>query len=254
MAQAHAVNQPPDTPIYFGMDFEYADKKSPALDKGIIDYFRAVRKELEKPENRFLVGAYGSGKMLAFLLGQDPKSNSEKLIDFAWISPSAGYAGTPEFTRAGSWNVLQAISDSKVSFTPAGVCVDFEFDGDIQNKASSYDYAGAWNRSGRFVLPTDRTAAIYDRHGYICAPRDVKPGVLLGSCAAKKTPAKCDDAKNTGFCSARIVDIKPAANGGYAIDSFGHGLFDGVAPSGALSLPLTNRPHYSKNPSKSTCE
>jgi hypothetical protein len=50
------------------MDFEYAD-----VDKGIVDYCKAVRRELERPENRYSVGAYGSGKMLSFLLGHDSK-------------------------------------------------------------------------------------------------------------------------------------------------------------------------------------
>ena len=180
------------------MDFEYADVKSKALDQGIIDYFRAVRNELKKPEHGYLVGAYGSGNMLSFLLGLDPKSNSEKLIDFAWISPSAGYAGTPEFTRSGPWNVLQSISDSEVSFTPTGICIDFEFDGDIQNKAAGFDYVGAWNRSGRFIFPADQTSAIYDKHGYICAPSNVKPGARLNSCEFQTSPCEMQRSKEFG--------------------------------------------------------
>lgn len=255
VAQAHAVGQRPNTPIYFGMDFDYeaVNKKYPSLGKGIVAYFKTVREILGKPENNYLIGAYGSGDMLQFLLGSDNSLNKERLIDFAWLSPSSGYSGTAKFTNSGRWHVLQSIFEVQNIYTLTSACVDYVHDGDIQNKQPGYEYAGAWNRSGRYVLPAERIQAIYDQHQFICAPRGVNPGVQLTSCRDHKAAAEpCSAA----VCSARVVRVKPgesASSGAISIDTFGYGKFDGYAPASALSQKLTNRPHYSLDASKHDC-
>jgi Domain of unknown function (DUF1906) len=251
-AQAHAVHQPSNTPIYFGMDFEYTKAEKPQLDKGVIAYFKAVREVLSKPENNYLVGAYGDGDMLTVLLGLDKQINSDPLIEFAWLSPSRGYPRTSEFTRSGRWHVLQSISDTKVIYPPAGACIDYAYDGDIQNKAAEYEYAGAWNRLGRYVPPLERTKAIYDQHGYICSISGVSLGAHPTSCADNRAADSCTD-----FCSARVVRLKPGESGpssDVAIDAFGYANFAGHAPATALSRSLAVRPHFSLDPNKHTCD
>ena len=253
VAQAHAVGQPANTPIYFGMDFSYAVGTNPMLDAGIIAYFKAIREELSKTANNYLVGAYGDGEMLSFLLGQNEKYKIEPLIDFTWVSPSRSYPGTPEFTHSGPWNVLHSISDSAVIYTPAGVCLDFAYDGDIQNNRAGFEYFGAWNVSGRAVMNAGRTEAIYDQHRYICDTRNVNPGAQLTSCRDNGAAPACD----AGFCSARIVRVKPPngeASANVPIDVFGYAKFDGYAPMSSLSPSLSVRPHWSTDPDKSTCE
>ncbi len=253
VAQAHAVHQPPNTPIYFGMDFNYTAGSNPVLDAGIITYFKVIREELSKPANRYLVGAYGDGEMLSVLLGQNEKYKMKSLIDFTWLSPSRSYPGTPKFTRSGPWNVLHSLSDSTVIYTPVGVCLDFVYDGDIQNKLAGFEYFGAWNRSGRAVMNGERTRAIYDQHRYICDTRNVNRGAQLKSCRDHRAPLPCDAA----FCSARVVRVKPQNGESFsnvAIDLFGYAKFDGYAPLSSLSPSLAVRPHYSTDPNKITCE
>ena len=68
VAQAKLVKQPPNTAIYFGIDFELgADRNEQA-----VQYFTIVSDELK--DNGYLVGVYGSGAALALLRGERHKT------------------------------------------------------------------------------------------------------------------------------------------------------------------------------------
>lgn len=59
---AHRVNQPEGTPIYFAVDFDAQDGHIPI----IREYFRIIR---DKLDNRYLVGVYGSYRVVSALQG-----------------------------------------------------------------------------------------------------------------------------------------------------------------------------------------
>jgi hypothetical protein len=237
--QAHAIGQPAGTAIYFGVDFNF-NKADRAQVSGVLEYFRRVREELTKDKNRFLVGGYGNGDILSLLLGDN--DTKEVLIDFAWLSTSASYAGTSRFHNSGRWHIAHAQSDNHVGFTRFGNCFDFEYDTDIQNKASFAEYVGAWNRLGRYLMPAVRTAIIYDQRRFICNIKGVVPGSIRRACGEAPIARQC----SLSSCFARIVRLKPTqdfrAPTEKDFDLRDYGTFDGRTSATNLTRSLDVKP------------
>ena len=82
--EAEYVGQPKGTPIYFAADYDPNDNDLDA----IANYFLAAR--LQCLAHGYKVGAYGSGKLLAYLL-------SKHLVEYTWLAQSTGFAGYEDF-------------------------------------------------------------------------------------------------------------------------------------------------------------
>lgn len=96
---ARNINQPAGSTIYFAVDKDFV--KSSHID-AVADFFRGVSAamgELAKAE-RYAIGAYGSGKVLASLL-------DAKLIEHAWLAQSTGWSGYKSFKDSRRWKLLQ---------------------------------------------------------------------------------------------------------------------------------------------------
>ena len=231
--QAHAIHQPANTPIYFGIDYDI-DISDAAQKQGVLEYFRQVRAELKKPENRYLVGAYGNGDVLGLLM-------SETLVDFTWISPSASYGGTSRFHSGGKWNIFQSEPDNSVAYTNSGQCFEFEYDADIQNKNLANQNVGAWNRSGSYLIPQVRTNAVFDQRRFTCNIRNVIPEPSQSTCKGVPSPVTCGKAS----CFARVVRIKPeqaSSATDLVIDFHDYGTFGGHGFKGSLTRSLAIKP------------
>jgi hypothetical protein len=248
--QARHIGQPKGTPIYFAIDYEFESKEAKDEEqvKGLLDYFREVKEELSR--NGYLVGAYGDGDALALL-------NNEKLIKFAWISPSAAYSRTSEFFNLGHWNLAHAKSDNGICLTNSGDCFHIEYDADIQNK--SVQYVGAWNRSGRYLITFNRARTIFDQRRFICDIKGVRiaPKTGIAPKIGKGALAPC----SSDICFAEFVRIQPTDLGGQdsqkvcepgevLIDFNDYGGFDSCSPANSLTRSLSEKPIWCNDPDR----
>jgi len=101
-AHAMAVNeigQPPNTPIYFAVDFDAKPSEMPK----VIAYFEGVRDGLAQANGgtaRYGVGVYGSGLTCTELLKRE-------LVTFTWLIESTGFLGSKDFARQKLYNLIQ---------------------------------------------------------------------------------------------------------------------------------------------------
>lgn len=93
LAQAAEVGQPMGSAIYFTVDY---NATLDDINGAVTDYFQAVSDTLRP---KFLPGVYGSGATCAAMLAAG-------LADYAWLSQSIGFLGTPGFTR---WSIKQGM-------------------------------------------------------------------------------------------------------------------------------------------------
>ena len=93
LAQIAEVGQPLGSAIYFAVDYNATidDIEGP-----VNDYFTVVNAALRP---KYLPGVYGSGATCAAMLAAG-------LADFAWLSQSVGFLGTPGFT---AWSIKQGL-------------------------------------------------------------------------------------------------------------------------------------------------
>jgi len=96
MEFARRIGQPKDkgSTILFAVDADYSASQ---IDGPILDYFKAVRDEID---GAFKIGAYGSGAVLSKLL-------AERLIAVPWISMSRLFLGTEQFFYSNHWSMRQ---------------------------------------------------------------------------------------------------------------------------------------------------
>ncbi len=80
--------------ILFAVDADYTASQ---IDGRILDYFKAVKAEVD---GSFAIGAYGSGALLSRLL-------AERLITVPWISMSRLFLGTEQFFYSDRWSLRQ---------------------------------------------------------------------------------------------------------------------------------------------------
>jgi hypothetical protein len=245
--QAHVISQPPNTVIYFAVDYNF-DKRNEAEKQGLLEYFRQVKTELQKPVNGYLVGAYGDGDALELLLGKNDRG--ERLIDFAWISPSRSYSGNSAFFNEAPWHLAHAQPENTIGLTNLGGCFEYEYDGDIQNNSDEREYVGAWNRSGRYSVPKARTATIFTQRRFVCKIDGVAPGARQRTCQGPATNLPC----TIQSCFAWFVRMEPSALGNPAgdvkIDFYDYGRFDGRARLTSLTRSLAKKPLWWNDPDR----
>jgi len=96
MAFAKQVGQPEDkgSTILFAVDADYTSSQ---IDGSILDYFKAIKEEID---DAFSIGVYGSGAVLSKLL-------AERLITVPWISMSRLFLGTEQFFYSNRWSMRQ---------------------------------------------------------------------------------------------------------------------------------------------------
>lgn len=93
LEQVAEVQQPVGSAIYFAVDY---NATADDIAGPVTNYFTVINGALRP---RFLPGVYGSGATCAALLAAG-------LADVAWLSQSAGFLGTPGFTR---WSIKQGL-------------------------------------------------------------------------------------------------------------------------------------------------
>jgi len=96
MEFAKRVGQPKDkgSTILFAVDADYSSSQ---IDGPILDYFKAIKDEMD---GAFSIGAYGSGAVLSKLL-------AERLITVPWVSMSRLFLGTEQFFYSNRWSMRQ---------------------------------------------------------------------------------------------------------------------------------------------------
>jgi hypothetical protein len=93
------VRQPAGSAIFFAVDFDALERD---VGDNIIPYFKAIRDVVQElpVDQRYKVGAYGSGSVITALLDGG-------LIDYSWLSAPLGWRGSREFQRSGNWDFQQ---------------------------------------------------------------------------------------------------------------------------------------------------
>lgn len=106
--QALKAHQPPDTPIYFAVDY---DASASDIAGGIAAYFKGVQHAVDGMKARYTIGVYGSGRTCAWLLAHGGASH-------AWLADASKWAGSDTFS---DWNIRQGHDDLKIDgLTPGG--------------------------------------------------------------------------------------------------------------------------------------
>jgi len=145
--RAADLGQPPDTPIYFGIDFDpvrYGNCKlsdSQVL-SSIETYFSQINEVLARTS--WHVGVYGAGRTCRFL-------KDRKLAKYFWLSASMAHDGSQAFFNSGEWHIFQNRIDiqkdycrKNEEFIDASVVNPSVLDAD-----SDKPYFGQWTTKGR---------------------------------------------------------------------------------------------------------
>jgi len=248
--QAKAMGQPPNSAIYFGVDFNF-DRSDSATTKKMIEYFTVVNHTLRA--NGYLVGAYGSGDALMLL-------KQHRLTDFTWLSASRSFAGSTAFHNSGQWNLFQSWTD-KTWFARrrSGKCRGgLALDTDIQNAAFAGQSIGFWTREGPYMVPKARTEAIYNQRRFACnghalirATGALPPGLLASTETCSKGYKRCEPRLTRGLvaqiCYANTARIGEHNGVLVRVDYDDDGKFDGWTRIDNLSRSFSAKPHYIKD-------
>ncbi len=250
IAQAKAIGQPPNTAIYFGVDFNF-DRSDTATARKIIEYFMVLNRRL--PAEGYLVAAYGSGDALMLL-------QERRLISFAWISASRGFAGSSAFHNSGRWHLFQNWTElTWFSVTRKGKCVGgLDLDTNIQNAAFTNQSIGFWNREGPYIVPQRRTDAIFSQRRFACnghtlirASGDLPPGELASTERCGRQYQRCEPGLSRGLvphiCYSNTARIGEDNGVLVKVDYDDDGRFDGWTLIENLSKSFTTKPAYIKD-------
>lgn len=93
------VGQPAGSGIYFAVDRDFIKTAQLAA---VVSFFEGVVEQMGglPKAQRFKVGAYGSGKVLAHLKGKS-------LAKLLWLAQSTGWSGFKDFKDSNNWSLLQ---------------------------------------------------------------------------------------------------------------------------------------------------
>ena len=95
----HQITQPPNTPIYFAVDYDAsaADVNGPVMQyfQGIRDGFNAISQN----NPVYQIGGYGSGLVCSTL-------QNNNLVQFTWLAQSMGWAESRTYKN---YNLVQAL-------------------------------------------------------------------------------------------------------------------------------------------------
>ena len=247
VAQAKAVGQPPNTAIYFGVDFNF-DRSDAATAKKMIQYFTVVNETLRA--NGYLVGAYGSGDALVLL-------KERGLSDFSWLSASRSFEGSSAFHNSGQWHLFQNWTDTTwFRARKAGSCTPgLDLDTNIQNAAFAGQSIGFWTREGPYIVPPQRTVAIFNQRRFACngdalirATGELPPGDLASTDHCGKPYKQCEPGLARGLvaqiCYANTARIGEDNGVLVRVDYDDDGAFDGWTRIDNLSASFATKPHY----------
>jgi hypothetical protein len=250
VAQAQAVGQPPNTAIYFGVDFNF-DRSDTATAKKMIEYFTVVQRRLN--DAGYLVGAYGSGDSLMLL-------KEHGLIDFTWLSASRAYAGSSQFHNSGQWNLFQNWTETTWFRQRTGAkCVGgLDLDTDVQNAAFAGRSIGFWTREGPYAVPKARTEAVYKQRRFACngnalirAKGELPPGPLASTDHCGRPYKVCEPGLGRGLaaqiCYANTARIGDDNGVLVRVDYDDDGAFDGWTRIDNLSRSFSAKPVYIKD-------
>src|SRR5262249_8051347 len=101
--QASELGQPPNTPVYFAIDFDPVPGTDCKLSAGDIwpsieTYFNQINDAFARTP--WQVGVYGAGMTCQGI-------KDRKLAKYFWLSASMGHEGTNAFFNGGSWHIFQ---------------------------------------------------------------------------------------------------------------------------------------------------
>ena len=266
--QAHAINQPAGSAIYFGVDFDVELKKNPDLHQGLIEYFTIVSNALRADTKRYLVGAYGNGAALELLVQTKITEGSFKgrsLIDLTWFNASPGHDRTSivyngdkrvEKDAKFDWDLFQSRVAVDYPSSAKGMPVDL----DIQNKKNADKYAGFWKRNALYKVPKVRTTTIFDQRRFACNGKTIISGpggdVVEGLYCGRKTDNKervpkfeCNhdgfypSDKRSRICFGALTRVKKEPGSKYVkIDCDEDGTFEGWTAASNLGRTMSKRP------------
>ena len=249
--QAKAVGQPDKTVIYFGVDYNF-DEKNVAEQNGLLAYFKEVKKQFSRADYR--IGAYASGDALRVLSGDNPQR--EKLIDIAWLLPSASFAGNSKFHSNEKWHIFQSQADNKILISNENKCLKIEYDTNIQNSAVASEDLGFWKEVGAYKVPVERTNEIFNQRRFVCDSRGLTLPPAVASCNGKTKPRSCKKGTSGEPCYARSVRVAPQKNQGGVlnIDFRDYGRFDENIEERRLTRSFGTKPLYERAPhDKNVC-
>jgi Domain of unknown function (DUF1906) len=248
LQQADAIHQPPQTVIYFGVDYFYPENPKSNVERdGVLAYFEEIKKQFDLKGYR--IGAYAGGDVLKLLLGDNPKH--KRLIDVAWIAPSASYPGSSDFHTHGPWDLFQSEADNATIVSNGGKCSNgISYDTNIQNVAAADKDLGFWDKNGLFKVPGQRTQAIFDQRRFICDRRNLRMPAPATSCGGPVTTRSCEKSPTNGEpCFDRTVRVKPGqTNDNLQVDFHEYGAFDYTVPAWRLTGSLRGKPLYEHAP------
>jgi Domain of unknown function (DUF1906) len=93
------IGQPAGGVIYFACDVDFIKKTQLAAVETFFTAISASMATLPKAE-RFMIGAYGSGTVLAML-------QAKKLVERTWLAQSTGWSGFKDYKKSKAWALLQ---------------------------------------------------------------------------------------------------------------------------------------------------
>jgi hypothetical protein len=152
MEFAKRVGQPKDkgSTILFAVDADYTSKQ---IDGPILDYFKAIKDEID---SSFSIGAYGSGAVLSKLM-------AEGLITVPWISMSRLFLGTEQFFYSNHWSLRQVPPEANHAASGVGYDRNVVRASRKEIGAFQVDEAGqgslAWDEEVDATLGGDHSAA-----------------------------------------------------------------------------------------------
>lgn len=116
-AYARKIGQPPDSAIYFAVDYDASDSDTSGA---ITTYFQALKNSLASAagkETPYKIGVYGSGRVCNHI--------KEKLgiATYSWLAESHGWAGHSAYTKP---DIRQEISSASLCDLKGGVGGNYE--------------------------------------------------------------------------------------------------------------------------------
>jgi hypothetical protein len=265
VAQAYEIDQPAETAVYFGVDFDAVLRNNPALKQQLIDYFTVVSNKLRGDPKHYLIGAYGNGAALELLVetkvGEGP-FKGRSLVDLTWFSASPGHDRTTivyngDVDAKFDWDLMQSRVAIDYPSPSKGMPVDL----DIQNKKNAGKYIGFWKRSGKYQVPEARTVAIFDQRRFTCNGMalilskpggDAVEGLFCGrkSDNERRTPQyDCNDGvfptdKRSRICFGAVTRVGAESGGFVSVDCDEDGTFEGWTSSQNLTRTMAKRPKW----------
>lgn len=210
--RAKAIDQPPHSAIYFGID---ADMKRHPVDK-VEAYFKALSEVIK---GRYDLGCYGAGAHSARVV--------PKYAKYSWIAEAQAWAGTRKYITDNKWTFYQ--NKTEVDFSGWTKPFKMQIDTNIVNpKANTI---GAFNGDGTLATyDTAESELILSRRMWVKPVQldvyDKPRGRIVGR-----------------VCSAKLLHVLSIDDGWASLDINEDGEEEGYCKA-ELLLPFSQMPQY----------